>query len=130
DRPEPQPRADHGRWSSHADAYFEQADHLVRVAGINLGQIKKLKIAGISTLTQLAESSGAHVPKLNQDSFVKLSKQARLQRETLQARELDADAPPAYEPLPPVLADGRQNGLTRLPAPHHADVFFDMEGYP
>src|SRR2546429_3833113 len=38
DRPEPLPRADHGRWTSHAETFFNETDHLVRVAGITVGQ--------------------------------------------------------------------------------------------
>src|SRR5690606_23972152 len=80
DRPEPRPGADHGRWTSHAERYFEEKDHLVRVANISVGQIKKLERAGITTMSDLAEASGQHVPKLNQDTLEKLAAQARLQR--------------------------------------------------
>ena len=45
DCPEPQPRAEHRRWTSHAEAFFTKTDHLVQVAGISVGQIKKLKPA-------------------------------------------------------------------------------------
>lgn len=58
DRPEPLPRADHGRWTSHAAEYFTDTDHLVQVAGITVGQIKKLKQAGIATAAYLAAASG------------------------------------------------------------------------
>lgn len=130
DRPEPLPRADHGRWGSHAESYFEKTDHLVRVAGITGGQIKKLTRAGINTMTALAEAGERRVPKLNQGTLEKLSAQARLQCATLDARVKTPGCEPVYEVLPPVLANGRPNGLSRLPAPHPADVFFDMEGYP
>lgn len=130
DRPEPQPRADHGRWSSHAEAYFEETDHLVRVAGITTGQIKKLKRAGIGTMTKLARASGTKVPKLSSDTLEKLAAQARLQCGTLEARAADPACCPEFEVLPKVLPDGRPNGLSSLPRPHAADVFFDMEGYP
>jgi len=43
DCPEPMPGADHGRWTSHAEEYFDNCDHLVRVAGITVGQIKNSK---------------------------------------------------------------------------------------
>jgi uncharacterized protein len=56
DAPEPMPRADHGRWSSRAEKYFTDTDHLVRVANINVGQIKKLTAAGISTMAALAKA--------------------------------------------------------------------------
>ena len=47
DRPEPLPGVDHGRWTSIAEQFFIDTDHLVRVAGITVGQIKKLKNSGI-----------------------------------------------------------------------------------
>ena len=53
DRPEPLPRADHYQWTSHAERFFEERDHLVRVANITVGQIKKLHKAGVTTMTQL-----------------------------------------------------------------------------
>ncbi|HCP99479.1 MAG TPA: hypothetical protein DIT99_01715, partial [Candidatus Latescibacteria bacterium] len=34
DRPEPLPQADHGRWTSHAETFFHETDHLVQVSGI------------------------------------------------------------------------------------------------
>ena len=43
DRPEPLPRADHGRWTSHAESFFDERDHFVQVASITVGQIKKLR---------------------------------------------------------------------------------------
>ncbi len=70
-RPEPLPGADHGRWTSHAEEFFEKTDHLVRVAGIKVGQIKKLKAAGLTTMAQLAEASGTAIPKLAPDSLEK-----------------------------------------------------------
>jgi predicted RecB family nuclease len=130
DRPEPLPRADHGRWTSYADQLFQDADHLVRVAGISVGQIKKLKKAGITTMTQLAHASGTAVPRLDKDSLEKLAAQARLQCQTGQDRIGTPDAPPRYEVLPPSGANGEPLGLAALPPDHPADVFFDMEGYP
>ena len=41
DCPEPLPRADHGRWTSYAEKFFLDKDHLVQVANITVGQIKK-----------------------------------------------------------------------------------------
>ena len=132
DCPEPLPSSDptaHGRWTSYADKYFDDRDHLVRIAGITAGQIKKLKTAGITTATELAAASGKTVPKLATDTFKKLVAQARLQVDTRTDRIKDADALPRYE----ILSEGtayEQVGLAALPPEHVADVFFDMEGYP
>ena len=100
DRPEPLPRADHGRWTSHAEKFFTETDHLVQVAGISVGQIKKLKGAGIATMADLAAASGKSIPKLAGDSLEKLVAQARLQCQTRADRIAQPDAPPCYEILP------------------------------
>lgn len=132
DCPEPLPSSDptaHGRWTSHADKYFDDRDHLVRVAGITTGQIKKLKTAGITTATELAAASGKSVPKLAVDTFKKLVAQARLQIDTRTDRAKNPEASARYE----ILSEGssyEQVGLAALPPEYSADVFFDMEGYP
>jgi len=130
-RPEPCPRADHGRWASHAEAYFESRDHLVRVAGISVGQIKKLTAFGLGTVAQLAAASGAKVPKLARNTTEKLAAQARLQMETREDRKVNPDAPPRFELLSRQLGpNGQPAGLAALPPNHPADVFYDMEGFP
>ncbi len=130
DRPEPLPRADHGRWTSYADKCFQDADHLVRVAGISVGQITKLKRAGITTMRELAQSSGRLVSRLEKDSLEKLVAQARLQCQTAEDRVGTPEAPPRYEVLSQIGANGEPIGLAALPPDDPADVFFDMEGYP
>jgi uncharacterized protein len=130
DCPEPQPRAEHRRWTSHAEAFFTKTDHLVQVAGISVGQIKKLKTAGIKTVAELANASGKQIHKLAGDSLEKLVAQARLQCETRADRAKQPDAPPRFEILPFTGANGEPLGLAALPPDHAGDVFFDMEGYP
>lgn len=130
DRPEPLPMADHGRWTSYAERFFDDSDHLVRVAGTTVGQIKKLKSAGIATMAELGAASGRSIPKLASDSLEKLAAQARLQCQTRTNRLVKPDAPAQYEVLAQVGANGEPVGLAALPPDHPADVFFDMEGYP
>lgn len=130
DRPEPLPHADHGRWSAHAEQFFTGTDHLVQVADITGGQIKKLKRAGITTMAALAAISEKSVHKLANDSLEKLIAQARLQCQTRVERTANPEAPPRYEVLPHTGANGESVGLGALPPEHAADVFFDMEGYP
>jgi uncharacterized protein len=130
DRPEPLPRADHGRWASHAESFFKETDHLVQVAGISVGQIKKLKMAGIATTTDLAATKRKSVPKLAISTLEKLVAQAGLQCQTRADRIKNADAPPRYELLPHIGVNGERVGLAALPPDHAADVFFDMEGFP
>ena len=130
DRPEPLPSANHGRWTSHADKYFDEHDHLVRVANITVGQIKKLQAAGITTMKQLAGSSGITIPKLAADSLKKLVTQARLQCGTRDDRVKDPNATARYELLSQSGINGEPMGLAALPPIDPADVFFDMEGFP
>ncbi|HTL61358.1 MAG TPA: TM0106 family RecB-like putative nuclease [Nitrospira sp.] len=137
DCPEPLPRAEQYQWTSHAERFFNERDHLVKVANITVGQIKKLHRAGVTTMTELAQAGGRTVPRLNQASLDKLAAQARLQCQTRELRRTSPDAPPCYEVLPsrgghggPGRADGELTGLAALPPADPADVFFDMEGYP
>jgi predicted RecB family nuclease len=130
DRPEPMPGADHGRWCSVAEAYFTETDHLVQVAGITRGQIKKLNAAGIWTMAQLSIAGNSIVPKMSVETLAKLVHQARLQCETRRLRELDPDAKSCFEVLAHIGANGESVGLASLPRDDPADVFFDIEGYP
>ena len=130
ERPEPQPRADHGRWQSHADEVLYQKDHLIQVAGISNGQIKKIHRAGIQTLEGLALYTGDRIEGLNTDILKKLTCQARLQLETREKRKSDPDIPPLYEILEETGPAGEPVGLSLLPVPCDEDIYFDMEGYP
>ncbi len=130
DCPEPLPRADHGRWTSYAEKFFLDKDHLVQVANITVGQIKKLKTAGIVTMTTLAAASGKSVHKLDAGTLEKLVSQAGLQCQTRDDRKSNPDAKPRYKILPHQGPNGEPVGLTTLPPADSADVFFDMEGYP
>ena len=122
DKPLPEPKADHGRWASHATAYLEEVDHVVRVAGVTRSQMKKLEHAGITTLAGLAESTG-RVAKLDPVLLERLREQARLQRASV------GEPRPRYRVVEPHEDDPRR-GLAALPAASPMDVFFDMEGDP
>ena len=130
DCPDPLPRAEHGRWTSYAEKFFLEKDHLVQVAGISVGQIKRLKVAGIATMAGLAAAAGKLVHKLDSGTLEKLVSQARLQCETRDDRKAKPDAKPRYEVLPHKGLNGEPRGLAVLPPANPADVFFDMEGYP
>ena len=130
DCPEPLPNADHGRWTSHAEKFFDDTDHLVRVAGITVSQIKKLKDCNIKTMTDLANFTGKSVPKLASSSLVKLIAQASLQCKTRAKRLKDPNAMAEYEILPQKGVNDEPVGLASLPPDNPYDVFFDMEGYP
>lgn len=127
-RPTPSVRADHGRWQSHADAWFEETDHLSRVAKITVGQIKKLEAAGIRTVAALANSKNQVVPRMVDETRIRLIHQARIQLATRERRISDREAKPAFEVLSCV--PGEKRGLGALPPADSADIYLDMEGYP
>ena len=123
-RPEPNPRADHGRWQSYADQWVRDTDHLSQVANIHSTHVKKLHDAGITRMEALATlKAEKKVLKLSSEIRARLVNQAGHQLKTLQAREKKLNAPPSFAPL--------QDGiLAQLPATDPGDIFFDMEGYP
>jgi len=128
--PVPEPRADHGRWQSHADAQLLRIDHLYQVAGISVGQIKKLQAAGIETMTALAHTPlRTTVPQLDAAVLRRLIGQAQLQQRTKRDRATNPAAPAHYTVLaaPP---EHPRRGLALLPPPNPGDIFFDMEGFP
>lgn len=99
-------------------------DHLSLVARIRRDQIHKLNAGGVTTLAQLGSLSvDTSMTALPRTTFVTLREQARLQ---LAGRAQDGGAP-LYELLPQA-DDGF--GLSALPEPAPADVFFDLEGDP
>jgi len=132
DHPIPDPRADHGRWQSYAEKWLLERDHLFHVANISVSQIRKLNDVGIETVAQLANSSMARIPRLNEGSYQRLVAQAAVQ---LRTRELEKGAAvpalvrPAFEILPADRMNLR-SGLALLPPASPGDVYFDIEGYP
>ncbi|EKD42197.1 MAG: hypothetical protein ACD_73C00273G0001 [uncultured bacterium] len=120
--PEPIGNEDFRNWSKHAEKILEDADHLIRVANIKVSQIKKLRDAGINTLTALTQTELAHVKKLEPNIFNRLKIQARLQ---LASKNLDK---PLFEVIVPIAHNPRR-GLALLPPASAKDIFFDMEGY-
>lgn len=96
-------------------------DHLTRVASIRRDQIRKLEMAGVHTLTALAETpADLRVRRLAPAMRDKLRDQAALQTHRYRTGEL------RYRLLVPE----NRRGLGLLPAPSLGDVFFDMEGDP
>ncbi|MEO2033792.1 MAG: TM0106 family RecB-like putative nuclease [Planctomycetaceae bacterium] len=132
DHPVPDPRADHGRWQSHAEDWLLERDHLFQVANISVSQIRKLNDAGIETAAQLAKSKKKHVPHLNDDIYRRLAAQAAVQMKTRAAQEKAGRSVcvrPAFEILPPDPMN-LHSGLALLPPTSAGDVYFDIEGYP
>ena len=109
----------YGGWADYVEKKLEKEDHVSLVADIRKKQIKELKKSGITTLTQLAESTLTNVPNIPLNTFLTLKKQALLQ---LQSRR---DEKIAYE-----IKNPSKGGLALLPPASINDVWFDIEGYP
>jgi uncharacterized protein len=100
---------------------LEQEDHVVRVAGIQRTQVKRLFARGIDTLAALAETaSGTVLPRIATSTFQGLREQAGLQLIRQRTGSLE------WRPLDP--EPGR--GFGALPPRSPGDVVFDLEGHP
>ncbi|WP_375271332.1 TM0106 family RecB-like putative nuclease [Sphingomonas sp.] len=108
-------------WRDVCASEWEAADHLSLVAGLGAPQRAKLRAAGIDTVAALAATApGTRVAKMAPATFERLRDQAAMQVE----RRLTGE--PRAKTLEVI--DGK--GFTRLPRPHPADLFFDLEGDP
>jgi uncharacterized protein len=103
------------------NAWLDERDHLVRVAGMRRDAIARLAGVGITTLEQLgAAPADTTVPRMAEATFARLRGQAELQ---LEHRITGVHT---YELLPPE-AD---RGFGLLPESSPGDLFFDIEGDP
>src|SRR5258705_11550373 len=86
---------------------LEREDHVVRVAGIQRSQVKRLFVGGINTLTALAETHPeTAIPRIAASTFARLREQARPPRIRQPAgpaewRATDAGAGRGFASLPP-----------------------------
>jgi uncharacterized protein len=103
------------------DTWWDEVDHLCRVAGMQRRQIERLGAAGITTLARLGRAPVEPAPAgMAPETFAKLREQAELQ---LWARENGRDR---FELLQPQ----SETGFALLPEPSPGDLFFDFEGNP
>jgi predicted RecB family nuclease len=108
-------------YQSACEERWESEDHLVRVAGIRRDQVNRLTVAGLMTLTALAQArTDTRIPKIPALTFGALHDQAALQFETQRAGKI------VYLELP--IEDGR--GFAALPQRSRGDVILDLEGHP
>lgn len=120
--PDPADSNSFGSWDSYAKGLLKQADHLSLVATITRSQIKKLMLAGISTMEALAKTDIKRISGMNDAVFARLKAQAAIQKAS-EGRET-----PLYKVIEP--ATGEKQGLALLPPRSSQDVFFDIEGFP
>jgi predicted RecB family nuclease len=103
------------------DAWWDEHDHLTRVANIRRDQIVRLGEVGITTLAELGDTAPETVvPRIAAGTFENIRHQAELQLRHRRTGEH------AYETLLPE----DERGLALLPKPSPGDLFFDMESDP
>ncbi|HZT15683.1 MAG TPA: TM0106 family RecB-like putative nuclease [Gaiellaceae bacterium] len=103
------------------DAWWDEVDHLCRVAGIRRQQVDRLRAEGITTLAALGRAPAEPLPPgMPAETFGKIREQAELQ---LWAREHGRDRFVLLQPRP-------ESGFALLPDPSAGDLFFDFEGDP
>jgi predicted RecB family nuclease len=103
------------------EAWWDEHDHLTRVANIRRDQIVRLREAGITTLAELGDTSReTAVPRIAAATFENIRHQAELQLRHRRSGEH------VYETLLPE----DERGFALLPKPSPSDLFFDMEGDP
>ena len=101
-------------------AAAESAEDVILVAGLRMDQRRKLRAAGIETLSGLAAASEAP-SGMAENTFENLRRQAILQK---QQRD-DPEGKVRHE-----LRPGARKGFQTLPPPSPGDIFFDFEGDP
>jgi uncharacterized protein len=124
--PVPVPHCSVCNWAAVCDERRRREDHLTLVAGLGADQARKLQMAGVTTMTALAEladDAAAPVKGIGVPFLDRLRSQARLQAAT----DLDGDGPPRYEL---VESEGPGKGLEAMFAPSPGDLFFDIESDP
>jgi uncharacterized protein len=121
--PEPNPHCAVCRWWGECDKQWRKDDHLSLVAGITRLQQKQLALWQATTVEKLAALPlplQRRPERGSPESYVKVREQARVQVASRQ------QPTPIFELLPVE----PERGLTQLPAPSSADLFFDIEGDP
>lgn len=96
-----------------------EAHDLILVAGLRMEQRRKLRMADIVSVSDLA-TAATGPSGMSKATFAKLRAQAALQWQQIQS-----DGAVTFE-----LVDEAAKTLTLLPAPSPGDVFFDFEGDP
>lgn len=104
---------------AECDDAAAEAHDLILVAGLRMEQRRKLRAAGIQSVSELATATDAPTG-MSKATFAKVRAQAALQWQQMQA-----DGAVSYE-----FVDDGAKTLALLPAPSPGDVFFDFEGDP
>lgn len=126
------PRYGHDGRCPTCELEVQATRDVLMVGGMRVTQREPLAAAGITTIDELAASTGP-VPHVTDATLENLRAQARLQ---LQA-EAEARAASAERgdgdgalPLPPPVAVRDARAIAAIPEPSPGDLFFDFEGDP
>ncbi len=118
--PWPVPHCTVCRWADRCASQRQEEDHLSVVANIRRGQIEKLNVAGVMTLTELAALERLPQVGIARSTFEKLHRQASLQSSQ---RESGKHTYELLEPEP-------GKGLALMPPRSANDIYLDLEGDP
>ena len=111
----------HCKWRDLCAEEWQRTDHLSLVAGMRVGQARKLRASGIVTVKALASAPAeTTVAGMTPETFEKLRSQASLQVRGRETGEAQVEILPV-EPA---------RGFLRMPKSAEGDLFFDMEGDP
>ena len=107
---------------SVCNAWWDERDHLVRVAGMRRDAIARLAGVGITTLEELGDApADTAVPRMAAATFAKLRAAGRAPAPVPPDRGAQ---PTSCSPLE------AERGFGLLPKPSPGDLFFDIEGDP
>ena len=108
------------KWRGYCDGLREESDHISLVAGVDIRNSGKLRVAGVETVTDLANVGARRINGIGPDALSNISRNAQL----LLAKRQSGN--PQVEIKDTEL--GR--GFHRLPEPSPGDLFLDLEGDP
>ncbi|MGZ6633304.1 MAG: TM0106 family RecB-like putative nuclease [Solirubrobacteraceae bacterium] len=119
--PYPVPECDFCPWWHVCRDKRREEDHISLVANLQRRQGLRIEAQEVHDIPSLASlDDSVSIPRLSKDTLAKLRAQADLQ---LRSRGRDV-------PLYVLLEPDHGRGLTRIPRPSPADVYFDFEGDP
>lgn len=124
------PRYGHDGRCPTCELEVQATRDVLMVGGMRVTQREPLAAAGITTIDELAASTGP-VPHVTDATLENLRAQARLQLQAeAEARAASAERGDGALPLPPPVAVRDARAIAAIPEPSPGDLFFDFEGDP
>lgn len=119
--PNPGEYTNWGVYTEHAQSVLREIDHLYQIADIRFSQIQKFHDVGINTVSDLLQKDAKKPNKMEQQTFDRVKKQAKLQKTSLESGKIH------YEVLE---NEDYGTGLFTLPEKSKNDIYFDLESNP